>query len=348
MKAGRDKCRAEDPNNCRIHHTGRYANGKGEIPPPFDAKRAQSLLKYAFAKPMELVQYAPPELSDIELKEDARKLPVEKAVAAVLPYADAFGKRLGEVDASLAVAKRQIAARKAEIRKEISRISAMKADASEEKVPLMDSHIDKRSRMLMSMNASSRDLVAKTYAQSFSDGELSQTPIGEVGEGVDAISVDTLRFSASRMFSSRIVPKSKVNIVSTNGGRSRTGKSGIELSAYEDAETLVHEYAHFIENNNPHVLERCSEFLEHRCKGEESKPLSEMGDLGTFGEDEQGRKDKFFHAYCGKDYFDENGRRCSTEVFSMGVEMMLTHPKAFYDSDREYFAFVVGLMKGII
>ena len=55
------------------------------------------------------------------------------------------------------------------------------------------------------------------------------------------------------------------------------------------------------------------------------------------------RKDNFFEPYCGKDYSDG-----STEIFSMGVQRLIESPGQFYQEDREYFNFIVGLMRGDI
>ena len=352
-----DKCRAEDPNNCRFHHTGRFAQckaslspskGVGEIPPPFDKGRAQSLLKYAFTKPMELVKYAPPELADFELKEDARKLPVAKAIAAVLPYADAFGKRLNSISEEVVAARNKVYATKWDVQKDIIRLTAQLDNAKDEaEKAKIRSAIRKNSSIVESLYENSRDLESRTYAKAFSTGTFGTVKIDCKDEAIDPISLTTLRQTVPYLFSDSVLPEKAAVIVGTSVKRSTTDADGIRYARYEDAETLVHEYAHFVEYNNEHLHARCVEFLEHRCADEKSAPLSELGD-GVFAAEETARKDRFFHAYCGKDYIDENGERVSTEILSMGVEMMLIDPVMFYERDREYFAFVVGAMKGLI
>lgn len=354
VKGGQgDKCRAEDPNNCRFHHTGRFAQTKAAlserrervaIPPPFDAKRAQSLLKYAFMKPMELVKYAPPELADFELKEDARKLPVAKAIAAVSPYADIFGKRFAEIEKAAKAARLQVFARCRTLRMENGRLMESARKASEEDAARIDAVVKKNVKTLTDIYGETRDLESRMFARAFSEGENS-VGLELSADGVDAISVKTLDIAAHSLFAPELLCKG-VAIGVMDGERSVTTGKKIMHGKYADAETLVHEYAHCVENSNSHVLERCVEFLDYRCGKEKTKMLSSFGDIGEFHENETGRKDNFFHAYCGRDYIDKNGNRVSTEILSMGIEMLLIHPQMFYERDREYFAFVVGLMKG--
>lgn len=354
VKGGQgDKCRAEDPNNCRFHHTGRFAQTKAalserrervEIPPPFDAKRAQSLLKYAFTKPMELVKYAPPELADFEMSEDARKLPVEKAIAAVLPYADIFGKRLAEIEKAAKAARTSVYARRRKLMTEDFRLYDKKKNASEEDAKRIDSVIGKNSKVLEELFIETRDLESRMFAKAFAESETSEN-LDLSANGVDAISVKTLEIAAPCLFAKDLLCKG-VSIGTMKGERSESVGKTITHGDCADAETLLHEYAHCVEQENPHVHERCVEFLDYRCGNEKPKMLSSFGDIGEFHENETGRKDNFFHAYCGRDYIDKNGNRVSTEILSMGIEMLLIHPQMFYERDREYFAFVVGLMKG--
>lgn len=357
MKGGQgDKCRAEDPNNCRFHHTGRFAQTKAAlserrervaIPPPFDKGRAQSLLKYAFAKPMELVKYAPPELEDFELKEDARKLPVAKAIAAVLPYADIFGKGLPTLEQQIKEARSKVYATRRKLFKEVSQATEKIAKSSPEDERLLKSVLEKNKSVMEHLNSETRDLESRAIATYFSVGDCSsKVKTGEVGSRVDKTSLATLKIVADRLFDSSIIPNKAVNIETMNGERSVSDDSAISFGTLSDAETLVHEYSHFIEYNNKHVHDRCVEFLDYRCGDEKSKSIASFGELGVFLPTETARKDNFFHVYCGKDYIDKNGNRVSTEIFSMGVEMLVIHPQMFYERDREYFAFIVGLMKG--
>lgn len=358
------KCHAEDPHNCRFHHTGRYGTGawseeaiaartpkkKVDIPAPFDSRRAQSLLKYAFQKPMELVKYAPPELSDIELKEDAHNLPVEKAIAATMPFADVYGSRLAEVEKSVMEAKQKTAAqRKALMMANFALWEKSKGAADDDRARIK-AVIEKNAKAIENLYKSTRDAECRTYAAALAfDGNGASSyrnlHLGLVDGLVDPISVETLKCTIPYMFAPDLLPTEKVKIEISHDSRSESSPSLIRFSKIEDAETLAHEMAHVIEYGNAHVLKRCCEFLEHRCKGEKPQKLAWL-DAGNFNDSEVGRKDNFFHAYCGKDYLDERGNRVSTEILSMGVEMMLTHPQMFCEKDKEYFSFVLNLMHG--
>jgi len=113
----------------------------------------------------------------------------------------------------------------------------------------------------------------------------------------------------------------------------------------------VHEFAHSAERWTPNGAAACKRFLDYR-RGDE--PLSRIRDLtGEKGYDrsEMGFEDEFKRshgkhgAYIGKDYSDRRGT-IATEVISVGMEMMFDDPAAFAAQDPEYFAFVVGFIKG--
>ena len=62
---------------------------------------------------------------------------------------------------------------------------------------------------------------------------------------------------------------------------------------------------------------------------------------GPYESDESAKPDKFFDMYCGKIYSDG-----ATEIFSMGIERLLTEPELFKQEDQEYFYFIIKLMRG--
>lgn len=84
-----------------------------------------------------------------------------------------------------------------------------------------------------------------------------------------------------------------------------------------------------------------------RCAGEESRPLRELVPGGNYRADEYARKDHFFSPYCGKDYISKTtGARDATEILSMGLQRLASEPEKFYNTDREYFNFCLGLVRG--
>ena len=52
-------------------------------------------------------------------------------------------------------------------------------------------------------------------------------------------------------------------------------------------------------------------------------------------------------AFCGKIYKNANGYY-ATEILSKGIEELLSNPIEFYKKDREYFKFVISVLKGDI
>lgn len=117
--------------------------------------------------------------------------------------------------------------------------------------------------------------------------------------------------------------------------------------------TLVHELAHHMEHVNNHINNRCKEFLEYRTNGENHVQLNKLWlqnaedfekkayPNGPYEWDEIARPDNFFNPYCGKFYPDGN-----TEIFSMGVQRLLEDPINFLKEDKEYFYFIISLMRG--
>lgn len=122
-----------------------------------------------------------------------------------------------------------------------------------------------------------------------------------------------------------------------------------------DVTELVHEFAHIMEDSNPHIRKCCREFLINRTKGETALSLNELWlndpsttleerikhPNGPYEPDEKAKPDNFFDIYCGKIYSDG-----ATEIFSMGIERLLTEPDLFKQEDPEYFYFIIKLMRG--
>jgi hypothetical protein len=122
----------------------------------------------------------------------------------------------------------------------------------------------------------------------------------------------------------------------------------IILEQTRGSRTVVHEYAHHIEEVVPGVHVAALAFLQHRVGNEPTTKLKDLYPHDGYKADETGRKDDFDKAfqekqayYVGKDY---GGRY--TEIVSMGVEKMYTDPVKFAKQDPEYFNFVMGVLSG--
>ena len=156
----------------------------------------------------------------------------------------------------------------------------------------------------------------------------------------------------------------------------------IHPATFETLDVFVHEAGHSFEFLDPHVKDRCVEFLRYRTRGEELHTLRHLTGSSAYSADERAMKDKFYDVYCGKYYpqykytttagktvftsYNRNAKRkldtamldgsisdysltsrC-TEVLSMGVQRMITHPIEFVKEDPEYAAFVLGICQGAI
>ena len=80
--------------------------------------------------------------------------------------------------------------------------------------------------------------------------------------------------------------------------------------------TAIHELGHRFERAIPNVREQEKEFYDRRTAGEELEWLG-----GYYGKNEVARRDKFLHAYMGKDYGGS-----AYELVSMGLQYAFTDP----------------------
>lgn len=141
--------------------------------------------------------------------------------------------------------------------------------------------------------------------------------------------------------------------VSTTRGRAHCSGRNLALNTDGGVQTAIHEYMHFVEDNNPQMLANSIAFLRYRTQGEKLKSLKSLTGI-SYGAKEKARPDKFFDPYCGKTYtsaFDDEKNEpylgsTATEIMSMGVEQLYKDPVGFAKSDREYFDFVIANLKG--
>lgn len=159
-----------------------------------------------------------------------------------------------------------------------------------------------------------------------------------------------------------VLPDVPVQVNATSRRAFQSGGS-INLTAGNGVGTYAHEYAHFIEDHNPHVHARCQEFLLMRAERSGTTTPESLRKLTGIGyeEWEQSLKDDFFNPYCGKVYGSQTiaettGKHGSirryevsaTEVLSMGIQEIIEHPADFWKRDREYFTFVTNVLQGVL
>jgi hypothetical protein len=133
------------------------------------------------------------------------------------------------------------------------------------------------------------------------------------------------------------------------GGRSYyTNTKGIALDSTSDASIVVHEYGHHLERQK-WVKDRLKAFDAKRFGNEQPTRLAQLFPDHGYGADEYGRKDQMDRLfgkgsesyYVGKAYSDGSG-----EILSMGMELLYKDAVGFAEADPEYFALVVGILKG--
>jgi hypothetical protein len=131
------------------------------------------------------------------------------------------------------------------------------------------------------------------------------------------------------------------------------------LQATDSATTVIHEYGHQIEHANREARDLAWGFSLARTAGSPEVRLKEKYPNSIYTADEIGRADDFAkvfaavrqtgqyeadHAalYTGKRYDHDR----TTEVVSMGVQLMEQDGAAFAAADPEYFDLVAGILTG--
>lgn len=114
-------------------------------------------------------------------------------------------------------------------------------------------------------------------------------------------------------------------------------------------QTYVHELGHELEDTLPGAKKLANLFLEHRVGNETPVKLQQLFPNSKYRADEKGRGDDWGKTfgqskwYVGKTYPDG-----STELLSMGLEMLFKDPLHFARQDPEYVRFLVGVLHGEI
>lgn len=174
--------------------------------------------------------------------------------------------------------------------------------------------------------------------------EVVKTSKGTVGE----MHYKTIREALSGVIGENINVSNPPKISGMRGrAHFGTRKNEIKLEKNDSAGVAIHEYTHFLEANNPKMIDNSIAFLEYRTKGEETQSLRKLTGI-SYDSREIARPDKFFDAYCGKMYSASDNYRnaYATELMSMGVQRLFEDPKGFAKEDREYFDFVIANLRG--
>lgn len=123
------------------------------------------------------------------------------------------------------------------------------------------------------------------------------------------------------------------------------------IKGENDIGTMIHEYAHYLEDNNQDMLMNSLAFAKYRTEGEKTSRLKTITGI-NYGSDEKARPDNFFSPYCGKVYAPGRNpdytEATASEIMSMGMEKLFTDPVRFARTDPEYFNFVIANMRGLL
>lgn len=135
------------------------------------------------------------------------------------------------------------------------------------------------------------------------------------------------------------------------------------LSSEKNVATVIHEAAHWFEEQSEGVLEKAASFWARRTKGEKFLRLRDVTPY-NYKPEEMTKKDDFLYPYMGKVYYKYKGKTRSqwkkrfdgdgwppeeiraTELISMGLEKFYENPIELIQ-DEDYFKFIWGVVKNV-
>lgn len=140
------------------------------------------------------------------------------------------------------------------------------------------------------------------------------------------------------------VPKlrSPVSIVVTEplGSRSSYSDAAKKITlGTDDPSAIVHELAHWLDLSDNGVKKEVLEFYNKRTEGEKTVKLNDVS-KNPYSNDEVTKVDKWLNLYMGKVYPDK-----STEILSMGLELMYKNPVYLAKKDPEMFDFIYSVVR---
>jgi hypothetical protein len=127
------------------------------------------------------------------------------------------------------------------------------------------------------------------------------------------------------------------------------GRRSMTVSPDVKAATIVHEFGHVTVAESGAHMKVAVDFLLQRTAGTgAAKQLSELTGNANYGPKEKALQDDFSNPYTGKTY-EASGPGSyrglgAEEVFSMGIERMMTDPKGFALNDPHHFRTTLQLM----
>jgi hypothetical protein len=143
----------------------------------------------------------------------------------------------------------------------------------------------------------------------------------------------------SRLVSADVAPKRPIEFRELPTGRAHydPNTKAVSVAATTREDTIVHELGHWLDNHNPEVQRKVTEFYNRRTQGYVIEPLG-----AGFDASEMTRRDKFLDPYMGKIYSDG-----ATEIVSMGAEYFYGQTARLAAEDPDMFDFIFNLLRGL-
>lgn len=197
-----------------------------------------------------------------------------------------------------------------------------------------------------------QDLILGKYIEkiikSINTDSKSSINLGKIGKNLSAEAL-TLKKDLELLI--KDCPSVKLNILETKNSRSYQYSDSIYLYNYKNRNcsnhgrlVSLHEAMHWLEKVDKKIGQKSIDFLEKRTLNDKEEKLSKITGI-KYKPNEMAKKDNFFNAYCGKIYKNEKGYY-ATEILSMGLQELLSNPIEFYKNDKDYFKFVISILKG--
>ncbi len=111
---------------------------------------------------------------------------------------------------------------------------------------------------------------------------------------------------------------------------------------------MVHELGHHVEFAIPGAEQAAREFLMHRVGNQALRRLRDVVPNSGYDPTEMGRDDEFAKAFGDRKawYVGKHYHSGSTEILSMGLELLYNSPVHFAKNDPEYCKFILGILDG--
>jgi hypothetical protein len=210
-------------------------------------------------------------------------------------------------------------------------ISDKKSAVSKRKRNVLDAYFEALERVRESVSIPVNE--RGTFVLTFKDDDMRELP--SIKGGIEIVK----RYVAKNLLTdARIFPTKDIRAYAD----SQLKKVYINKK-FTDASVVAHEITHVIESNTKTITAASRGFLIKRANGESAKPLKRLAPGLGYKANEKAFKDKWEElggdVYTGKIYSN------ATEILTMGIERLHKDPVKFYQTDPEYFEFVIKTLQ---